>query len=484
MTDYTQISILETVAVITPIIRFLIDSFLIAMFYMAFLQSKRKEIPNNLAFIFFGCLFFLLQYGHQRINNNVDFPAPLIGIIAMMCIVFMVALILFKGNYKLHTFLLFCFFAIREISFFISFNLIGLLDMLPVRMLIAAVESETLHIDDFIRYFQILMLVMNVLQIVIYAGVFFVSLRKIMNKFLHKTISLSALSYLLLPCLSGLILAFILRTVLFRPNNYEIPLLLHRELPIISVFITLAGAVLLFSLIASIHLFQNLAKLYADEKERAVLQKQIQDADSIYTEIKGMKHDMKSHLANIRMLVKSDAGENKEAEIEAYLGKLEETVSNFDFVYQTGNSVCDIIIHQKYMECKSNATDFSANFIYPVRLTIDVYDLAVILNNGLENAIEACNKMAETGRYINLLAYAKGEMFFIEIENSFASENILIDSDTGLPQSSKQETGLHGMGLSNIRRCARKYLGDIDYQLSHGESGHIFRLTVMLQSKH
>jgi sensor histidine kinase YesM len=311
-----------------------------------------------------------------------------------------------------------------------------------------------------------------------------------MNKFLHKIISLSELSYLLLPCLSGLILAFILRTVLFRPNNYEIPLLLHRELPIISVFITLAGVVLLFSLIASIHLFQNLAKLYADEKERAVLQKQmqqlqeqIQDADSIYTEIKGMKHDMKSHLSNIRMLVKSDVDENKEAEIEEYLGKLEETVSSFDFVYQTGNSVCDIIIHQKFMESKSNATDFSANFIYPVRLNIDVYDLAVILNNGLENAIEACNKKAENGRYINLLAYAKGEMFFIEIENSFATENILIDSDTGLPQSSKQENGLHGMGLSNIRRCARKYLGDIDYQISHSESGNIFRLTVMLQSK-
>jgi sensor histidine kinase YesM len=155
----------------------------------------------------------------------------------------------------------------------------------------------------------------------------------------------------------------------------------------------------------------------------------------------------------------------------------------FDFVFQTGNAVSDIIIHQKYLEAKNKEIEFSAEFLYPFRLNIDAYDLAIILNNGLENAIEACEEVQEGNRYIKLYAYVKGEMFFIEIENSFVTGHMVIDKNTLLPQSTKSHDGLHGMGLSNIQRCARKYFGDIDFQILQNENNSKFNLTVMLQSK-
>ena len=79
----------------------------------------------------------------------------------------------------------------------------------------------------------------------------------------------------------------------------------------------------------------------------------------------------------------------------------------------------------------------------------------------------------------------KGNLFFIEIENSFARE-IVMNKESGLPESSKSNKKFHGMGLANIQRCARKYKGDIDIDIVIGiskQEQQIFNLTVMLNGK-
>ena len=129
---------------------------------------------------------------------------------------------------------------------------------------------------------------------------------------------------------------------------------------------------------------------------------------------------------------------------------MEETVSKLDFTYQTGNPITDIIIHQKGLEAEKKQIQFKVDFAYPPNLLIDIYDIAVILNNALENAIEACPK-TEGNKQIKLHSYVKGSLFFIEIENDF-SEDIIIEKESGLPVSSKESGKLHGIGISNIQR--------------------------------
>ncbi|MCM1541767.1 MAG: ATP-binding protein [Blautia sp.] len=189
---------------------------------------------------------------------------------------------------------------------------------------------------------------------------------------------------------------------------------------------------------------------------------------------------MRSHLANISLLVKSVTGSVNE-ELESYIGKMEETVSKLDFAYQTGNPITDIIIHQKGQEAEKKQIQFKADFAYPPKLLIDVYDIAVILNNALENAIEACCK-AEGTKQIKLHSYVKGSLFFIEVEND-CSENVVIEKESGLPVSSKENGKLHGIGISNIQRCAKKYMGDIDIVISDTEGRKKFSLTVMMNGK-
>ena len=152
-----------------------------------------------------------------------------------------------------------------------------------------------------------------------------------------------------------------------------------------------------------------------------------------------------------------------------------------DFSCQTGNPITDIIIHQKGQEAKKKQIQFWVDFACPPKLSIDVYDIAVILNNALENAIEACSR-AEGERQIKLRSYVKGSLFFIEVENDF-QRDIMMDKETGLPISSKEDGTQHGIGMSNIQRCAKKYRGDIDIVISDTDGRKKFSLMVMMNGK-
>ncbi|MGN0462784.1 MAG: GHKL domain-containing protein, partial [Ruminococcus sp.] len=71
----------------------------------------------------------------------------------------------------------------------------------------------------------------------------------------------------------------------------------------------------------------------------------------------------------------------------------------------------------------------------------------------------------------------------VEVENSFARE-IVMNQESGLPESSKANKKFHGMGLTNIQRCARKYRGDIDIVIDTSkQEQQIFNLTIMLNGK-
>ena len=76
----------------------------------------------------------------------------------------------------------------------------------------------------------------------------------------------------------------------------------------------------------------------------------------------------------------------------------------------------------------------------------------------------------------------KGNLFFIEVENDFLSE-IIFDRETGLPVSGKAEKQLHGLGMENIQRCAKRYMGGIDITIQGTGDRKKFYLTIMMYEK-
>ena len=126
--------------------------------------------------------------------------------------------------------------------------------------------------------------------------------------------------------------------------------------------------------------------------------------------------------------------------------------------------------------------EFQCEFVYPASDRYNAYDIGIILGNLLQNALEACQKIANSRKYITLSGRQKRHFFLIEVTNSFEG-TVRFDQNTGLPVSDRQKTGpktalsLHGIGLSNVKREVEKYMGDLDIKIDGSE----FHVTVLLQ---
>lgn len=125
------------------------------------------------------------------------------------------------------------------------------------------------------------------------------------------------------------------------------------------------------------------------------------------------------------------------------------------------------------MKLEKRKIRFQSDFYYPTGKNINVFDVSVILNNALQNAME--NAGRSEAPYISVLSYHSNNAYMIEISNSFRG-SLKWDEERELPVTSKEKTEGHGYGLSNIRMVARKYSGDIAIDLKDNE----FRLSVML----
>ena len=108
----------------------------------------------------------------------------------------------------------------------------------------------------------------------------------------------------------------------------------------------------------------------------------------------------------------------------------------------------------------------------------DAFDVGIILQNLLQNAVEACEKVEEGERFIVLTGKRKGRFFLIEVKNSFAGE--VVFGQDGLPVTTKQEDApMHGIGLANVRREAERYMGELELKAIQQE----FSAAVLLQER-
>ena len=204
------------------------------------------------------------------------------------------------------------------------------------------------------------------------------------------------------------------------------------------------------------------------------------EVDQFYDGIRRMKHEMKNHLTNIKGLLESgDYGG-----MGQYISRMDESMDAFAFSIKTGNAVTDVIVNDRQKAAEKQGIRFRSEFTYPESERYDAYDIGIIVNNLLQNALEACGEMRQGDRYIFISSRQKRKFFLIEVRNPFEGE-IIMDADTNLPISTKEKEpfgkkgSMHGFGLSNVKREAQEYMGNIDIKIKKNE----FSVTVMLQER-
>lgn len=238
------------------------------------------------------------------------------------------------------------------------------------------------------------------------------------------------------------------------------------------VYYTVSIAVI----VVVIGLYQSIRANQEEKLQNELLSSQIDSirhhigqVEMLYQNIRGIRHDMANHILTLERLY---AG-NRTDEAKEYSLNLKAALSGAAGEIRSGNPVTDVILQEWKSEAEKKEIQFRSDFYFPAGSDINAFDISVILNNALQNAVENVEK-CETP-YISIRSYHKNNAYMTEISNSFTG-SLQWDYESSLPVTSKKEKDRHGYGLASIRRVAEKYSGDIAIDIKDGE----FLLSVML----
>ena len=226
------------------------------------------------------------------------------------------------------------------------------------------------------------------------------------------------------------------------------------KIPHILIFFSLTIFILIFLIV---FLYSKNTMFLREQEQKDKMQiAQLQQQFAYYQEklkdeekVRSVYHDMKNHLLVLQRQINSP-------ETAEMVEKLQSQVAMYGDYEHTGNDILDIILKEKSETAREKHIALSVtadlngvDFIVPL-------DVSTIFGNGLDNAIEASEKLPEEQRAILVKAGRVQNFFSVLIENS-----CLQNREYTKQRTTKSDDFLHGFGISNMRKAAEKYDGQL-----------------------
>lgn len=239
-------------------------------------------------------------------------------------------------------------------------------------------------------------------------------------------------------------------------NNIEVPLttqiLLNGFLFVFSLIILITGITMI--IMAKRRTKEEVPDKIEDYSMDRQLALQIKQYEALAEKIKTAKlqrHDMRYHLAALKRLMNDD----DTSRLNSYVDKLVRSNPPYNDSVLCENSAVNVIAKHYLDLADENNIDSTIELSIPEKPgKIQDIDLCIIIGNLLENAIEACNKISESDRFIKLNAYMQYTTLVITMDNSFDG---VVNEIDGVFYSNKHNG--EGIGLSSIHAIVAKYGG-------------------------
>lgn len=168
-------------------------------------------------------------------------------------------------------------------------------------------------------------------------------------------------------------------------------------------------------------------------------------------------HDLKNHMLVIYKLLDNNYIHQAEDYIKQFIN-----IDNSIINGWTGNELLDYILCIK----KKKAEEFNIKFIidadYINKFGISDNVICSIFTNLIDNAIEACNKIINKTRYINIVIRRINSFIIIKVTNSIECEPTIKNK---ILLSNKKGTN-HGLGFDIIVSSVRSNNGVITYNFN------------------
>lgn len=425
-------------------------------FVCPYIKKKKGAVAVSIVYITIMLVLYMIP---PQIDN---FSAYLIGVIAA----FLVMYVEDRRNIYQKIFLAITFFSIRWLTVAMAARLDDLVTKALVFRNMSA-EKVWLQYGLYVGT--------RVLDIVLCIAFIAVAIGLINKAYIYKKdeMSVKEMVMLIIPSLVGVtgygILQYYLmiyerdtgKNLIDTYGFYGALSFLHYLISIVAILVVIV-------------MFQNWKEMQEEQRGQELvlnqisdMKKHIEEVEKLYRDIRSMRHDMGNHIQTLEHLV----AHNNMDDAAEYLEHLKNEWDEVSPEIKTGSPVIDVILMEKLREAKERQIRFLSDFHYPHNTKLNAFDLSVIMNNALNNCME---NVSGDDPYISISSFRKNSIFMITIKNSFGGQLNFGDSD--LPETTKSGRE-HGIGLNNIRRVARMYMGDISLEQGNEE----VILSIMMQ---
>lgn len=425
-------------------------------FVCPYIKKKKGAVAVSIVYITIMLVLYMIP---PQIDN---FSAYLIGVIA----VFLAMYVEDRRNIYQKIFLAITFFSIRWLTVAMAARLDDLVTKALVFRNMSA-EKVWLQYGLYVGT--------RVLDIVLCIAFIAVAIGLINKAYIYKKdeMSVKEMVMLIIPSLVGVtgygILQYYLmiyerdtgKNLIDTYGFYGALSFLHYLISIVAILVVIV-------------MFQNWKEMQEEQRGQELvlnqisdMKKHIEEVEKLYRDIRSMRHDMGNHIQTLEHLV----AHNNMDDATEYLEHLKNEWDEVSPEIKTGSPVIDVILMEKLREAKERQIRFLSDFHYPHNTKLNAFDLSVIMNNALNNCME---NVSGDDPYISISSFRKNSIFMITIKNSFGGQLNFGDSD--LPETTKSGRE-HGIGLNNIRRVARMYMGDISLEQGNEE----VILSIMMQ---
>ena len=136
-----------------------------------------------------------------------------------------------------------------------------------------------------------------------------------------------------------------------------------------------------------------------------------------------------------------------------YLDEYTDQLNAWKPAIQTGNYIADVILNEADRSCKDKGISLKVSGIIHEAIKLNDTDVVTILGNAVDNAIEACERIQEGKKWIQVKFGLYNEYLNIIIRNS-TNGNITWDTQ-------KEDKKRHGFGMDNMKKCVERNEGSI-----------------------
>ncbi|MDO4167682.1 MAG: GHKL domain-containing protein, partial [Eubacteriales bacterium] len=184
----------------------------------------------------------------------------------------------------------------------------------------------------------------------------------------------------------------------------------------------------------------------------ALTHRQFEEIRNTYREMRGWRHDYKNHMQVLKGYVEQQQWQ----ECLDYILQMNQDLSNVDHVIKTGNVMADAIVNSKVSLAKTKNIQMDVTAKIPENLPVSDVEFCVLFGNLMDNAIEACEKIASTeDRFIRVYIGMFKKQFYISVTNATNHK-----SRVKKYYSLKGEG--HGFGLCRIDKIIKERNGYVN----------------------